>query len=130
MGSLHCSAWPRVKKLNYLQTQPTDFQNLPLNDSLIVPTQQFTRYPSLIEAVIEATPADHPDMPVLKKAMTNYSYIGRRSNERQLIAKSPKELRSMKLTANITDQMTQFFIDCMLFNWPIRAEIFYETRRR
>ena len=97
-------------------SEPTGFQNLTLNDSLIVPTQQFTRYPSLIEAVIKATPADHPDMPGLKKAMMKYNYIGRTSNERKLIAESQKELRSIKLVANINDQMTQFCIDDMLFN--------------
>ena len=55
-------------------------------------------------------------MPALKKAMMKYNYIGRTSNERKLIAESQKELRSIKLVANINDQMTQFCIDDMLFN--------------
>lgn len=99
-----------------IQTEPTGFQNLTLNDSLIVPTQQFTRYGSLIEAVIKATPEDHPDMPALKKAMTKYNYIGRTSNERKLIAESQKELRAIKLIANINDQMTRVWVDDILFN--------------
>ncbi|OHS97008.1 hypothetical protein TRFO_36836 [Tritrichomonas foetus] len=93
----------------------TSYGTLSIDDALIVPTQQFTRYPDLIKAVIKVTPKDHSDTVGLQKSLIKYSYIGRTSNERKLIAESQKELRLVQLMTNINENMTEFTLDDILF---------------
>jgi hypothetical protein len=65
--------------------------------------------------VIKVTPQDHPDLSQLRHALTKYSYIGRTSNERKLIAESQRELRSIRLITTISEQLTPFALDDILF---------------
>jgi hypothetical protein len=96
-------------------SETSGFENLSFDDASIVPTQQFTRYPDLIKAVIKVTPKSHPDMGPLQRAFIKYSYIGRTSNEKKMIAKSQKELRAIKLITNIRNQTSTVRLDDILF---------------
>jgi hypothetical protein len=101
----------------YLQvlSEPSGFEKLSFDDASIVPTQQFTRYPDLIKAVIKAvikvTPQSHPDMGPLQRAFIKYSYIGRTSNEKKKIAESQKEPRAIKLMTNMRNQTSTVRLD-------------------
>jgi ankyrin repeat protein len=91
------------------------FQNLTFDDASIVPTQQFTRYPDLIKAVMKVTPAEHPDTAILQRALYKYSYIGRTSNDKKMIAESQRELRTIKLQTNIRAESTPVSLDDILY---------------
>jgi ankyrin repeat protein len=91
------------------------FQNLTFDDASIVPTQQFTRYPDLIKAVMKVTPAEHPDTAILQRALYKYSYIGRTSNDKKMIAESQRELRTIKLQTNIRAESTDVTLDDILY---------------
>ena len=91
------------------------FETLSIDDGLIVPTQQFTRYPDLIKAVIKVTPKEHPDTVFEQKALIKYSYIGKTSNDQQRIAESQKELRLVKLITNISDTIRDFTLNDILY---------------
>jgi hypothetical protein len=89
-SNLFISNCPRKNKMS---------SSISFDDASIVPTQQFTRYPDLIKAVIRAvikvTPQSHLDMGPVQRAFIKYSYIGRTSNERKMIAESQEELRAI-----------------------------------
>lgn len=106
-----------IRSIQNLQSflHMTSYGNLSIDDALIVPTQQFTRYPDLIKAVIKVTPKEHSDTTALQKALIKYSYIGKTSNERKLIAESQKELKLVRLITTIYDNTIASFIDDILF---------------
>ncbi|KAH0787656.1 serine/threonine-protein phosphatase 6 regulatory ankyrin repeat subunit A-like isoform X1 [Histomonas meleagridis] len=100
--------------LSELLNLPSGYSKLTVDDALIVPTQQFTYYPELIKAIINATPDKHLDLPNLRKAHAKFAYIVRIINERKLIVESQKELQTIKFVTTIHGETMPFYVDDVL----------------
>lgn len=96
-------------------SQGTGIGSQTVSDILIVPTQVFTWYTSLIDATIKNTPADHPDCQPLQAAKNKFSFLGSSVTENQRIANSQKKLQSLKFVVTINDQTTQFTYNDILY---------------
>ena len=117
LGANYDVAISEMRSLPALQTflSGNSYGKLSIDDAMIVPTQQFTRYPDLIKAVIKVTPKEHKDTVPIQKALIKYSYIGRTSNERKMIAESQKELRLVELSTTLNDMKQVFSLDDILY---------------
>ena len=92
----------------FLKTIQSKTKNLDFEAFLLLPIQQITRYPLLLERILKYTPDDHKDYMAIKEAQKHAVEMTMFANEQQRFAELQVRLVEMEQILLIPDEFDNF----------------------